>query len=203
MGYIIGPDFSLPHENPFKVFDVWYQTVKSKDIDEVSAMTLSTVCGNRPKARTVLLKHYDYKLFRFYTNYNSHKGAEIKENPFASLTFYWRAAQLQVRIEGKLEKSDPETSDAYFNSRSKESQLASIISQQSSQIGSRRELLEKLESKRQQTIAQESLKRPDNWGGYDLIPDRFIFFIYGEHRINDRFEFKLKEGNWIINRLQP
>jgi pyridoxamine-phosphate oxidase len=195
-------DYLLPSQDPFEVFDKWFHEVKSKLADDPTVMTLSTVKDGSPKERTVLLKGFDKEHFTFFTNYNSHKGVEIESNPFGALTFFWKSCDYQVRIEGELKKTSREVSSGYFNSRARDSQLASIVSSQSSPIESREKLLEKLDSLKKGTEGKE-LECPENWGGYELVPDRFIFFIYGKHRINDRFEFVREKDGWNILRLQP
>lgn len=195
-------DYRLPSKDPFQVFEIWYRQVKKKQSEDPTVVNLATVSKNRPKSRTVLLKDFNGSKFTFFTNYSSDKGKELAENPYAALTFWWKSCDYQVRVEGKIQKSTREASINYFRSRSRDSQLASIVSSQSSPIDSRDKLLKMLEAKRLQTEGHD-LDCPPDWGGYDLIPDRFIFFIYGEHRINDRFEFLLKEDFWEIRRLQP
>ncbi|MDB2447152.1 pyridoxal 5'-phosphate synthase [bacterium] len=139
----------------------------------------------------------------FFTNYNSSKGKEIDENPFAALTFFWKSSDYQVRIEGKLTKTPRELSKAYFSTRARESQLASMASDQSTPVASRAEIMKNLNKLTEKFKDLNELDCPENWGGYDLVPDRFIFFIYGAHRINDRLEFKLEKDSWVIQRLQP
>lgn len=195
-------DFTLPSDNPFVVFEKWFLEVKSKMVDDPTTMTLSTVSGGRPKARTVLLKDFNDNGFTFFTNYNSDKGVEIASSPYGAMTFFWKSCDYQVRIEGELKKTSREVSKAYFESRARDSQLASASSSQSTPIKSRAALLENLDNLKQQ-LGDEPLECPEHWGGYTLSPDRFIFFIYGAHRLNDRFEFKKSSSGWQIQRLQP
>lgn len=192
----------LPSADPFEVFSKWFEQVKTKNIDDPTIMTVSTVDNGRPKARNVLLKKHSSKGFTFFTNYNSCKGKEIEANPHGAMTFFWKSCDYQVRIEGTFEKTSRSESEDYFNSRARDSQLASICSQQSEPISSREEIIQRLEDSKKKNEGKD-LVCPEHWGGYTLMPDRFIFFIYGQHRINDRFEFLQKDSKWIIRRLQP
>ena len=141
MSYETNNDYLLPALDPFEVFDQWYKEVSAKKVDDPTVMTLATVNkAGRPKARTLLLKKYTNKTFTFFTNYDSHKGSEISQNPFGAVTFFWQGSDYQVRIEGKIQKSPKKVSDAYFSTRAKESQLASIASSQSQPIASRQAL---------------------------------------------------------------
>lgn len=189
--------------NPITSFLDWYaDAVKVEQNPE--AMTLSTVDSkhNRPDSRTVLFKGALGHQLTFYTNYLSQKGRELEDNNEACLLFYWHVSKRQVRINGKVRKMDASQSDQYFNSRDRQSQLASYISEQSSPIEDKATLLKKLEDadKKFQNV---KVPRPDNWGGFLFEPYEFEFFVYGDFRINDRFLYKKSHNDWTITRLQP
>ena len=189
--------------NPFDQFEKWFEDA-SKDsiLPFVNAMTLSTATKDgRPSARLVLLKDFGDEGFVFFTNYESKKAKELLENPFAALTFYWPALQRQVRVSGQVEKTTETESDEYFNSRPRGSQIAAIVSPQSS-IVARSDLdksYEELDSK----FADTNVPRPDFWGGFRLIPDYFEYWQGRPNRFHDRISYNLDSGNWIIERLAP
>ena len=203
-------------DDPFRQFKFWLDSAIAHNIPEPSAMCLSTVSEQlQPSSRFVLLRGIDHG-FIFYTNYLSRKGNELESNPHACLNFWWATLERQIRIEGMVEKLAPTESDAYFNSRPFESQIASASSPQSQRITSRNELEEKVQEIRRS--GEENLVRPKHWGGYRLIPSYFEFWQGRSARLHDRFEYNLrKEGNpgkstsektnnptaWEINRLAP
>ncbi|GAA4297935.1 pyridoxamine 5'-phosphate oxidase [Nibribacter koreensis] len=191
--------------NPLRQFDAWMQEALQAKVEEPTAMTLSTASlQGRPSARIVLLKAIEDGGFVFYTNYESRKGQQLAENPFASLTFFWPALERQVRVEGKVVKVEPTTSDAYFNSRPRGSQLGAWSSPQSQTIESRK-VLEDLELKYSQEFSQqETIPRPAHWGGYKLVPDRIEFWQGRPNRLHDRLLYHADAaGQWTIERLAP
>jgi pyridoxamine 5'-phosphate oxidase len=188
--------------SPFEQFGLWFDKAVASVKTDPEAMTLATADGSgRPSARTVLLKGWDEKGFVFYTNYQSRKGRELAGNPYAALLFYWRDMGRQIRIEGRVEKLDPELSDRYFNSRHAGSRAGAIVSPQSKKIANRSEVL--LRWKQLLEGPDESLVRPGHWGGFLLVPDCFEFWQAGEYRLHDRFLYKNEGGGWKIFRLAP
>lgn len=196
LNYLLSPD-------PQTSFLEWYADARKVE-QNPEAMTLSTVDlkHNRPDSRTVLFKGVMGDKLTFYTNYLSQKAREMGENNEACLLFYWHVSKRQVRIQGKVRKMDAAESDQYFNSRDRQSQLASYISEQSSPIEDKAALLKKLEAA-DKKYQNEKVPRPDNWGGFLFEPYEFEFFVYGDFRINDRFLYKKSHNEWIITRLQP
>lgn len=183
--------------NPFENLEQWLLAAEAAGVQEPSAMCLSTVSADgKPSSRFVLLRGLDHGL-KFYTNYESRKGAELSANEFACIAFWWAAMERQVRVEGRVEKLSAQESDAYFLSRPAESQRASAASPQS-QVVSSREALD-------QMIEEYQLGgRPENWGGYRLVPTRFEFWQGRSNRAHDRFVFETdQEGGWKIERLAP
>jgi pyridoxamine 5'-phosphate oxidase len=189
--------------NPVESFTHWYTEALTKE-DNADAMTLATIDlkMNRPTTRTVLYKGLKDSRIIFYTNYESNKGKELESNPEVSLLFYWHKSIRQVRIQGKVEKCSEADSNTYWKSRDRESQLASYISNQSTPIKNKEELIEKLKVA---TLKFEGLEvpKPIHWGGYLVRPYEFEFFIYGKNRLNDRFLYELNQAQWNIFRLQP
>ncbi|MBN2598613.1 MAG: pyridoxamine 5'-phosphate oxidase [Marinifilaceae bacterium] len=190
------------NSNPFAQFQIWFKQAIKMKLPDANAMTLATVSAdNKPSARILLLKEYNEKGFCFFTNYNSRKGFDIEGNPYGALVFFWPELERQIRIEGKIEKLEPELSDEYFLDRPVGSRTAAAVSPQSDEIENRDTLslmVEKFKEKNGGEFA-----RPDFWGGYRLIPDLFEFWQGRESRLNDRIEYNLKNKQWEIRRLAP
>jgi pyridoxamine 5'-phosphate oxidase len=190
--------------NPYRQFDRWWEEAIKAEIDEVNAMALSTVSSSgRPSSRIVLLKGYDDAGFVFFSNYESRKGQELEHDPHASLLFFWKELERQVRIEGKCERVSEAESDAYFMSRPEGSRIGAWASPQSKEIVSR-DVLEKNIAEIKNRFADLPIPRPSNWGGYRLVPDIMEFWQGRESRLHDRLQFRLVSGNeWMISRLAP
>ena len=190
-------------ESAIEQFREWFKEARRAQVIEPNAMTLSTAdAEGRPSGRIVLLKDLTEKGFSFYTNYNSRKGKELEENPYAAITFFWPELERQVRIEGKLAKTAPETSDTYFASRPRGSQIGAWASPQSQEIPDRG-ILETRERDYLEQFEGKDIPRPEHWGGYELVPDRIEFWQGRKSRLHDRIIY-LKEGNgWTRKRLAP
>ncbi len=192
------------NRNPFRQFDLWWREAVDSQIDEVNAMTLATAnTAGIPSARIVLLKGYDDNGFIFFTNYNSHKSAEIKENPNACLVFFWKELERQVRITGGIEQISEKESDEYFYSRPLISRIGAWASDQSTVIDSRESLEEKFKTL-EQTYSNKEIPRPPHWGGYRVIPSQIEFWQGRSGRLHDRIEYTLEESDsWTFKRLSP
>lgn len=193
-------------EDPLQQFDTWFQAVVAhKDITEPNAMVLATAdIQGQPSARMVLLKEYATEGFIFYTNYLSRKANDLAANPRASLLFYWEPLARQVRIEGTIAKVAPEVSDEYFNKRPYGSRIGAVASPQSSVIQSRETLEQKVAELQLQYPEEHGVPRPDNWGGYVLVPSYYEFWQGRSSRLHDRIAY-LPCGNndWERRRLAP
>ncbi len=191
-------------KSPFDQFNIWFREAVRSEIPEVNAMTLATADINgRPSARMVLLKNYDEKGFVFFTNYESAKSKNLKENPQAALLLFWEPLERQVRIVGNVEKITPAESYEYFRTRPIDSQLGAWASQQSSEI-SARSLLEKAFMEMLEKFKNGQIPLPPQWGGYRVIPDEFEFWQGRSNRLHDRVSYRLqKDGHWKIVRLSP
>lgn len=189
--------------NPFKQFEIWMNEALHAKINEPTAMSVSTL-GNDgfPQSRIVLLKDYSENGFVFFTNYHSQKGNAIAEQPKVSLLFFWPELERQIRISGIAQKTASEVSDRYFASRPIGSQLSAMVSGQSKKIPSRKFLEDKLDQLKSE-LANESPKRPENWGGFRVIPVKFEFWQGRENRLHDRILFEKENNKWIISRLAP
>ncbi|NDC77455.1 MAG: pyridoxamine 5'-phosphate oxidase [Chitinophagia bacterium] len=190
-----------PH--PLRQFDRWWDEALQSGIDEVNAMTLSTVSEQgKPSSRIVLLKGCDDRGFVFYTNYRSRKGLELETNPHASLLFFWKELERQIRIEGICSKVSPEESDAYYASRPEGSRIGAWASPQSQVIESRDTLKESFRHMEERLGGV--VHRPDYWGGYRLNPNCMEFWQGRPNRLHDRIRYRLtEEGEWSRCRLAP
>lgn len=190
-------------KNPIKQFEKWFSAALEAQLYEPNVMTLATADKTgKPNARIVLLKGVDEQGFSFYTNYLSTKGKELKRNPQACLVFFWAELQRQVRIEGKVEKLDKETSEAYFHSRPQGSQIGAIASPQSQVISNRIDLERKVEELTS-TYQDKTIPKPAHWGGYIVKPTSIEFWQGRSSRLHDRIKYDLVNGKWQINRLAP
>jgi len=190
-------------KNPLKQFEHWLNDALNAKVTERTAMTVATV-GNDgfPDSRIVLLKDFDENGMTFFTNYNSNKGMSIEKNPAVGLHFFWPELERQIRISGFAIKTSDEVSDHYFYSRPVLSQIAAVISNQSSKIPSREFLLERFESFKNNSSG-EIIKRPKNWGGFLVTPVKFEFWQGRESRLHDRILYEKENNNWLISRLAP
>jgi pyridoxamine 5'-phosphate oxidase len=188
--------------DPFRQFEKWFsETIQSK-ATEPNAMVLSTVTKKgKPSSRIVLLRGLSNNGFNFFTNYNSRKGKELKENPHACLLFFWPELERQVRIEGKIEVAPAAVSDEYFALRPRESRIGACASPQSKILKSRKEL-EKLVDAINAKYS-EDVPRPKNWGGYILKATYYEFWQGRQNRLHDRICYSFKGKKWIKNRLAP
>jgi len=190
--------------HPAQQFDRWFLEAMKSEVREPNAMTLATCTkAGRPSARTVLLKAYDEKGFVFYTNYNSKKGKELEENPFAAMVFCWLDLERQIRIEGKIEKISPEASNQYFQSRPKGSQIGAWASPQSDVISDRGLLEKNVKNLEVKYKDADALPRPEHWGGYRLVPDVVEFWQGRSSRLHDRICYRLDGEQWTLERLAP
>jgi pyridoxamine 5'-phosphate oxidase len=190
--------------DPIKQFNTWWQDALEAKIMEVNAMTLATASADgMPSARTVLMKGFSENGFIFFTNYDSFKGQQLSENPKASLLFFWKELERQVRITGIVEKVSNEESNAYFQSRPRASQVGAVVSPQSRVIESRQWLDEKYKQAFEQ-FENTTVQRPDYWGGYIVRPVIIEFWQGRPGRLHDRIQYTLlDDGNWKIERLAP
>jgi pyridoxamine 5'-phosphate oxidase len=190
-------------QNPIQQFKRWFTDALNAQLYEPNVMTLATADPyGKPSARIVLLKGFDEHGFNFYTNYDSKKGQDLKENPQAALVFFWAELERQVRIEGMVSKLDPQISTDYFHSRPKGSQIGATVSPQSRVIESRESLEQHVIELKKQYEDLE-VPRPEHWGGYLVEPQRIEFWQGRPSRLHDRICYDLVDGVWIISRLAP
>ncbi|MDR3610168.1 MAG: pyridoxamine 5'-phosphate oxidase [Ignavibacteriaceae bacterium] len=189
--------------DPFEQFGIWYKEAVMTERTEQNAMIISTAGKEgMPSVRTVLLKSFDKDGFVFYTNYGSLKGKELAENPRAAILFLWKETERQVRIRGKVIKTNKGESEAYFRSRPRESQLGAWASKQGEWLKDREHLIETYEKYRKEFEGKE-VPMPEYWGGYRVVPTEFEFWQGRENRMHDRICYSLKGYGWHIYRLSP
>jgi pyridoxamine 5'-phosphate oxidase len=189
--------------DPLALFDEWYAEARLEELNDPEAMALATTDpAGRPSLRMVLLKGHDARGFVFYTNSRSRKGEELAANPRAALLFHWKALRRQVRIEGPVTQVRDAEADAYFATRSRESQLSAWASDQSRPMESRAAL-----EKRYQSLLAEyegrDIPRPPHWLGYRVAPERIEYWIDRAHRQHERRLFTREAGGWFECLLYP
>lgn len=191
-------------DNPVDQFNEWMAQALKMGLSDPTAMTLATVSDSgQPSQRIVLLKRMEANAFVFFTNYSSRKASEIRVCDKVSLHFPWHDIERQVKVCGRVEKLSAGESLSYFVSRPRESQIAAWASSQSKAISSKSMLLNQFESLKQK-FSHGEIPLPDFWGGYRVIPHEIEFWQGGRHRLHDRFQYRLQEGDaWIIERLSP
>ena len=195
----------LDLDDPFKLFEKWFDEAKKKEINDPNALALGTASKTGiPSVRMVLLKGFDKNGFVFYTNLNSQKGNELKDNPNATMCFHWKSLLRQIRIVGTLKLVDDKTADDYYKTRAYESRIGAWASKQSSILKSRDELLNSLENFKKKYNDKDKVPRPNHWSGWILKPSSIEFWLDGDNRIHERLKYILDKNNkWIKNLLSP
>lgn len=191
--------------DPILQFTEWFDQARKTEIADPTAMTLATVgSGGQPSQRTVLLKYYDEKGFVFFTNFESRKARELKDNSKVSLLFVWLDLERQVMVNGLASKISAADSAKYFMTRPKESQMAAWVSSQSHTLSSRQILLQKFQEMKRK-IGEGKVPLPSFWGGYRVEPVEVEFWQGRKNRLHDRFLYTRnnESKDWIIERLAP
>lgn len=189
--------------DPFALFEEWYALAREREINDSNAMALATVdAQGRPSVRMVLLKGHGPAGFVFYTNYQSRKASDLLANPNAALLFHWKSLRRQVRIEGPVEKVSDAEGDAYFATRSRDSQLGAWASDQSRPLDSR-ETFERRYAEVSARFEGKAVPRPPHWSGFRLVPRRIEFWLDREHRLHERHLFVPEGDGWTESLLYP
>jgi pyridoxamine 5'-phosphate oxidase len=188
--------------DPFAQFDAWFAEASSA-LRQPEAIALATADDDgAPSVRMVLLKAWDERGFVFFTNYASRKGGELAANPRGALVVYWEPLGRQVRAEGAVERTSEEESDAYFASRPRLSQIAAHASHQSRPLADRTEI-DLAFGRLEQRFADRDVPRPEDWGGFRLVPSAVEFWQHQENRLHDRLVYRRNGDRWRLERLAP
>ena len=190
-------------DDPFALFAAWYAEAKDAEINDADAMALATAMPDgAPSVRMVLLKGHGPQGFTFYTNADSRKGEELDANPRAALLFHWKSLRRQVRIEGPVEEVNAAEADAYFASRSRDSQLGACASLQSRPLDSRATFEARYEEVKRRNEGGD-VPRPPRWTGFRVKPERIEFWTDRPHRLHERRLFTRRPDGWDEGLLYP
>ena len=195
----------LDKNDPIDLFEAWMNEAKKTEPNDPNALALATSDRNNfPSVRMVLLKDFNKNGFVFYTNLNSQKGNELKNNPKAAMCFHWKSLLRQIRINGVVQKVSDEVADEYYNTRGYESRIGAWASKQSSILSSREELLSSIEKYKEKYNNKDEVPRPNYWSGLNLIPTSIEFWLDGDSRIHERLKYTKDDvGNWSKSLLSP
>jgi pyridoxamine 5'-phosphate oxidase len=189
--------------DPFRQFALWFEEIRASETDATAMALATSTRDGRPSVRTLLLKAFGPDGFVFFTSYDSRKAHELAANSRASMLFFWRSRERQVRIEGVVEKVSAQESDEYFERRPLESRIAVWAARQGEPLPSRVELEERYEAARRR-FADGVVPRPEWWGGYRLVPETFEFWQGRISRLHDRLVYtRQSDGAWRRQRLAP
>ena len=195
----------LDLDDPIQLFKIWIDEAKKSEPNDPNALSLATSNKeNFPSVRMVLLKEFNKNGFVFYTNLNSQKGNELKENPNAAMCFHWKSLLRQVRISGMITQVDDKVADQYYNSRGYDSRIGAWASKQSKELISRDELMNSIKEFKKKYNDKTRVPRPSHWSGWNLTPSSIEFWLDGDNRIHERLKYSMdKNSNWIKSLLSP
>ena len=191
-------------DNPISLFKIWFEEAKKSEINDPNALSLATSDSmGIPSVRMVLLKNFDNNGFVFYTNLNSAKSKDIKDNPNVSMCFHWKSLLRQIRIKGKVTKVSEQEADEYYNSRSYGSRIGAWASKQSSILNNREELNKEIEIYKSKFPDNKEVPRPNHWSGWRVNPSEIEFWLDGDNRIHERLKYLKNNEDWKKVLLSP
>ena len=191
-------------QNPIVLFKKWFAVAEKSEINDPNALSLATSSSDgMPSVRMVLLKGLSEKGFVFYTNFNSKKGHDLKNNPKASMCFHWKSLRRQIRISGKTVVIENKEADEYYNSRAYGSRIGAWASSQSQTMNNRNEFINKIKEFEKKYPDQKNVPRPPHWSGWRVEPDNIEFWLEIKNRIHERLNYRKKNGEWLREILYP
>ena len=195
----------LDLEDPIQLFNEWMEEAKKTEPNDPNAVSLATSNKkNIPAVRMVLLKDFSKDGFVFYTNLDSQKGKELKQNPHAAMCFHWKSLLRQIRIVGKISLVANEVADEYYSSRAYESRIGAWASKQSEELKTRDQLINSIEDYKKKFNDEKNVPRPNNWSGWNLSPESIEFWLDGDNRIHERLKYTKKNSDqWNKSLLSP
>jgi len=194
----------LDLDDPIELFKLWMDDAKKSEPNDPNAVSLATSNNNFPSVRMVLLKDFSQNGFVFYTNLNSQKGNELKENPKAAMCFHWKSLLRQIRINGAVTQVADDVADKYYNSRSYDSRIGAWASKQSKKLTSRDQLIDSIKEYKDKYNDENNVPRPSHWSGWILSPQSIEFWLDGDGRIHERLKYvKDINSQWIKSLLSP
>ena len=195
----------LDADDPIYLFNNWMEEAKKTEPNDPNAVALATSNkNNTPSVRMVLLKDFGQNGFVFYTNLESQKGQELKENPNVAMCFHWKSLLRQIRVNGTVSLISNEVADEYYSSRSYESRIGAWASEQSKKIEDRSQLYQSIENYKKKYNDEDNVPRPSYWSGWCLLPSSIEFWLDGDNRIHERLKYtKNSNGEWTQLLLSP
>ena len=195
----------LDLDDPIQLFKIWMEEAKKCEPNDPNALSLATSSKNNlPSVRIVLLKNFNKNGFVFYTNLNSQKGNDLKENPKAAMCFHWKSLLRQIRINGTVSQVSKEDADQYYNSRAYESRIGAWASKQSEELINRDQLMNSIKDYKKKFSDEKNVPRPSYWSGWNLSPLSIEFWLDGNNRIHERLKYtKNNNGQWKKSLLSP
>ena len=191
-------------DNPIELFKKWFLKAEKSEINDPNAVAVATSNKHhQPNVRMVLLNGLTDKGFVFYTNFNSKKGTELKENQKASMCFHWKSLRRQVRAIGKVEEVSSKEADDYFNSRPYKNRIGAWASSQSEILDQRETFNNKIKQFEKKFPDQKNVPRPPHWSGWRLLPEEIEFWLDGDGRIHERLNYRKNNGKWEKELLYP